>query len=210
MNISLTKFCKETDLRKSTVHDRCRELGFDTSNGLTADMVDQICYEFDVEYNPVSETKKASTTEPQAVRPVVMPEGFITGSELAAVTGSEIQLPKGFDPSAMVKFFDGVAGEDVDSDGLLAIATVAINAASGAFDKKIELQRQRLNKTRQNAEKLQRVVGEAKEDMKIKALESRLLAAMQTNEATTSTAAFEELMALGKPAEEQEPDSGQA
>ena len=52
---SLHGFCKRFDLSKSTVHRRCRLLGIDTSDGLTADAVDQLIQEFDLESPPVVE-----------------------------------------------------------------------------------------------------------------------------------------------------------
>ena len=48
MNTSLTKFCKDHDLPKSTVHRRCQELRIDTSDGLAADNCDRLLHEFDI------------------------------------------------------------------------------------------------------------------------------------------------------------------
>lgn len=48
MNTSLSKFCKDYDLPKSSVYRRCQELGFDTSDGLTPDACERLLHEFDV------------------------------------------------------------------------------------------------------------------------------------------------------------------
>lgn len=55
MITSLSKFCKDRGLPKSSVYDRCKELKLDVSAGLTAEMVTQLESEFDV----VSPVKKA-------------------------------------------------------------------------------------------------------------------------------------------------------
>jgi hypothetical protein len=48
MNTSLTKFCRDHDLPKSTVYRRAQELQIDTSEGLTPDACVQLLHEFDV------------------------------------------------------------------------------------------------------------------------------------------------------------------
>ncbi|MBD2153165.1 hypothetical protein [Leptolyngbya sp. FACHB-16] len=146
-------------------------------------------------------------SEPPAVRPQVMPENFFQTSELAPVQSHEIQLPQGFDPTAMVKFFDGVVGQDTDTGSLLAIADMAINAAKTVMDQKVEAQRERLTKAQQDAAKLDAKIAEAKTDLKVKALESRILADQQTAATKTAEEKFAELMSLGKPPAESSPPS---
>ena len=48
MNTSLTKFCKDHDLPKSTVHRRCQELGIDTSEGISPTDCDRLLHEFNL------------------------------------------------------------------------------------------------------------------------------------------------------------------
>ena len=48
VNISLSKFCKDTGLPKSSVYVRCQELGFSVGNGLTPEMLTTLENEFDV------------------------------------------------------------------------------------------------------------------------------------------------------------------
>ena len=53
MNTSLTKFCKDYGLSKSTVYRRCQELGLDTSDGLSPEACDRLMHEFDVVLEPL-------------------------------------------------------------------------------------------------------------------------------------------------------------
>lgn len=137
--------------------------------------------------------------EPLKVDFEVVSEDFIKPSQLATVSEKQIELPPGFDPSAMIRFFDGVVGETTDTKALLAIADLAINAVQGAFDQKISQQKAELAETESDASALEKRVETAKTDLKIKALESRLLAERQTAAKNDATAAFNELMSLGKP-----------
>jgi len=52
MKTSLTKFCRDHDLPKSTVYRRAQELQIDTSEGLTPDACVQLLHEFDVVPEP--------------------------------------------------------------------------------------------------------------------------------------------------------------
>ena len=52
MNTSLSKFCRDTALPKSSVYARCKELNFDVTNGLTAAMVASLENEFGVSIAP--------------------------------------------------------------------------------------------------------------------------------------------------------------
>lgn len=186
MNISLSKFCKDRGLPKTSVYERCKELKLDVAAGLTPGMVAQLENEFDV----------TSPTRP--IAPDVLPENFFKGSELAAVDRREIQLPQGFDPTAMVRYFDGVAGSSTDTDSLLAIADMAIGAVVNVMDAKLEEQRQNLKKAEQDAKKLETKVAEAKTQLQIKALESKILAERQTSVTQTAEQTFANLMSMGK------------
>ena len=54
MNTSLSKFCKESGLPKSSVYQRCKELNFDVTNGLTPSMLSQLEHEFGVNVAPTT------------------------------------------------------------------------------------------------------------------------------------------------------------
>jgi len=192
MNISLSKFAKATGLPKSSVYSRCQELHFNVTNGLTPAMVQQLEYEFDVVMTPPSPT--------QAIAPDILPSNFLQTSDLAPVQEHELQLPPGFDVSAMVRFFDGVTGDATDTRSLVAIADLALNAVETAMDTKVNEQRQKLTQAEQDALTLAEKISDAKTNLKVKALESRLLAERQTNATQTAERLFNDLMTLGKPA----------
>jgi len=48
MNTSLSKFCKDTGVPKTTAYKRCQELNFDVASGLTPAMVTTLAHEFGV------------------------------------------------------------------------------------------------------------------------------------------------------------------
>lgn len=192
MNISLTKFCKDTDLPKTSVYRRCQELGFDVRHGLTPAQCDQLRHEFDL--------PPAAAASPEPIAPDILPRNFLQTSDLAPVQEHELQLPPGFDVSAMVRFFDGVTGEATDTRSLVAIADLALNAVETAMDTKVNEQRQKLTQAEQDALTLAEKISDAKTNLKVKALESRLLAERQTNATQTAERLFNDLMTLGKPA----------
>jgi len=63
MNTSLSKFCKDHALPKSSVYRRCQELGFETSDGLTPEAYDRLLYEFDA-VTPRSEMELVEPEKP--------------------------------------------------------------------------------------------------------------------------------------------------
>ena len=115
-----------------------------------------------------------------------------------------MSLPEGFDAAAMIRHFDGVMGQATDTQSLVAIAKLAITAADGAMDAKLSAQRQALTQAEQHQAQLAAMVTEAKQDMKVKALEAKILAERQTSQTRQAEAVFAELMALGKPTTQEE------
>ncbi len=131
-----------------------------------------------------------------------VPEGFIQpSSAIIPVEFVETELPEGFDPGAMVKFFDGVAGRGTDTTKLLAVAKQVLTAVETVMDDKIQQQRQAIAKAEEDGAELKELISEANQNLKLKALEARLLAERQTAATTQVEKAFQELMALGKPEE---------
>lgn len=194
---SLTLFCKEHDLPKATVYRDCKQLGIDTSNGLSDEAIARLKLEYGIVDNPTA-TEAIAPTE-------IVPSGFIQPGQLATVEAHEIQLPDSFDASAMVKFFDGVTGQATDTTKLVAIADLALTAVSSAMDQKVQQQRAQLTQAEQDAQALAEKIAAAKTDLKVKALESRILAERQTAATQTAESLFTDLMALGKPAPDSQP-----
>jgi len=192
---SLSSFCKSHNLPKSTVYKFLQSEGYGTSDGLSADAVKAAsAYFLDEVIEP-------------AITPEVMPDGFIQSGKLQPVDKREIQMPQGFDPSEMVRFFDGVTGQATDTKSLAAIGKLAIEAVDRAMDEKLKAQRAELSQAEKDAQLLDKQFAEAKTRMQIKALESKMLAERQTGATLAAEDAFAELMALGKP-QEPSPNDG--
>ena len=191
MNISLSKFCKDRGLSKTSVYRRCQELSIDTSQGLDEGAIALLEHEFDVQL--------PAPAQP-AIAPEIMPENFIQAGELATVETRSIQLPQGFDPTAMVRFFDGVTGQATDTTSLVAIASLAIDAVESAMDSKLKEQRQKLSQAEQDSKALAEKITTSKVKLQVKALESKILAERQTQATQSAEELFAELMAMGKPA----------
>lgn len=198
-NISLSAFCNTHNLAKSSVHKFLKAEGFITTDGLTPEAQKAASAHFlDA---PTAQPEEPAQEEPDstAIRPEVLPDGFWQSTALAPVESRELSLPEGFDASAMIRHFDGVMGQATDTQSLVAIAKLAITAADTAMDAKLAAQRQALNQAEQHQAQLAAMVAEAKQDMKVKALEAKILAERQTSQTRQAEQVFAELMALGKP-----------
>jgi len=192
---SLNQFCKDNALPKTSVYRWLTEQGHPTNNGVSEEMQVAILEQFKPKPEPTQEEPDST-----AIRPEVLPEGFWQSSELAPIESKELALPEGFDAAAMIRHFDGVMGQATDTQSLVAIAKLAITAADGAMDAKLSAQRQALNQAEQHQAQLAAMVTEAQTNLKIKALESKMIAERQTSQTRQAEQVFAELMALGKPA----------
>jgi hypothetical protein len=202
-HISLGDFERRHGINKGSVSKRARELGYSTASGLSPAAYQAMCQAFDVVpwVNGRPPAAAVGPTGAQAIAPEVLPEGFIQRGALAAVEERQLQLPRGFDPSAMVKFFDGVAGQATDTATLVQIADMALTSVEGAMEQKLREQRQQLSRSERDAKTLAGRMNEAKTRLQVKALESKLLAERQTDATVSAEALFTELMAMGKPQE---------
>lgn len=191
MNISLGEFERRHGVNKGTVSKRARELGFNTSSGLNPEA-----------YQVLKAAFQVSAPEPEShvIPTQVMPRDFIQAGNLASVEKREIQLPTGFNPTAMVQLFDGVAGQATDTAALVTIADMAITSVESAMDQKLDSQRQQLSQSEQDAKQLAGKITEAKTRLQVKALESKMLAERQTSATQSAEELFAALMEMGKPA----------
>jgi hypothetical protein len=188
-NVTLGEFERRYGVNKGTVSKKARELGYETSEGLTPEAYEHLKVVLNVK----------ETSHSEAIAPEVMPEDFIQSEKLSPVEERQIQLPNGFNPAVMVKFFDGVTGQATDTRSLVQIADLALNAVEGAMDEKLQAQRLQLGQSEKDAQQLAVKISEAKTRLQIKALESKLLAESQTKTTQSAEALFAELMAMGKP-----------
>jgi hypothetical protein len=200
---SLSSFSKAHNLPKASVHKFLKNQGFDTSEGMTDEAVTAAMAHFRIA--PATPTAPTATggitaSEGQAIEAEIVPRGFFQSSELQATDYREAQLPEGFDPAAMVRFFDGVAGQATDTSALVSVAQMAIQAADTAMQNKVSAQKNALAKAEQDQATLDRMLAEAKVKLQISAMESRILAERQSAATAATEAQFQELMGMGKPA----------
>ena len=130
MNTSLTKFCKDHDLPKSTVHRRCQELGIDTSEGVSPADCDRLLHEFDIAPSE-PETVPIQTTVEVGNHQIVL---------------STPQLPAQFSLESL-RF-----GESITFEDPLAVASQFIAVAdqiSDAMDTDLDHRKAKLNQTKQ-------------------------------------------------------------
>lgn len=195
-HVSLGEFERRHGVNKGSVSKRAREQGYDTASGLAPVAYTAMCREFKVQ--PWVNGQPPEEAAP-AIAPEVMPQDFIRDSQLAPVEERHIHLPDGFNPAAMVQFFDGVTGQATDTATLVQIADMALQSVEGAMDQKIQAQRQKLSQSEKDAQTLSARMGEAKTRLQVKALEAKMLAERQTQATISAEELFAELMAMGKP-----------
>ncbi|MGD1908312.1 MAG: hypothetical protein ACFB0C_20305 [Leptolyngbyaceae cyanobacterium] len=195
---SLGEFERRHGVNKGSVSKRAREKGYDTASGLSPLAYEAMCREFNVQ--PWINGRPASGEAPaQAVASEVIPETFFRSGQLTPVKERQIQLPDGFNPTAMVQFFDGVAGQATDTATLVKIADMALQSVEGAMDQKLHDQRQRLSQAEKDAQTLATQINGAKTRLQVKALEAKMLAERQTQATVSAEELFAELMTMGKP-----------
>ncbi len=136
--------------------------------------------------------------QPQERQNDEVPEGFIKATPLVPVELVDTELPEGFDPAAMVRFFDGVAGQGTNTSQMVKVVKCIFTAAETVMDKKLEAQRIALTQAESDHREIIAMAQEAKEDLKLKALESRLLAERHTAVTNQTQKAFDKLMQMGK------------
>jgi len=179
MNISLTKFCKDHALPKSTVYRRCGELNIDTSDGVSPADCDRLLHEFD------------KTPEPE--KPQITVESGNHQIVLAAP-----QLPQTYSLESLRLSTDVVSYEDP-----LAVAAQFIEAAdqlSAAMEQDLQQRAAALQRTVQAKEALQAKALELKIQSKIYREEAAWQNAVHSAATAQLQQAIGQLQPLGKPA----------
>ena len=130
MNTSLTKFCKDHDLPKSTVHRRCQELSIDTSEGVSPTDCDRLLHEFDI-----------APSEPE---PVPIQTTVEVGNHQIVL--STPQIPAQFSLESL-RFGESIAFEDplVIASQFIAVA----DQISDAMQNDLDDRKLKLNQTKQ-------------------------------------------------------------
>lgn len=183
MNISLTKFCKDHELPKSSVYRRCQELNFDTSDGLTPEQCDRLLLEFDV-------------------APVVpaLPPAPEQSVQVEVGNHSIVLAP----PSMPERYtLEGLRDVDfVSFDDPLAIAQQFIQTAdrlTEEMQRDIRLREQKLQQTQQAKDQIAQKANEFKLEARLYKERTSMLATAQTAETTSLQDALKTLQSLGKP-----------
>jgi hypothetical protein len=192
--VTLYALCKEHDLPYTSVRRYLQSFGFETANGLTEEARIAALKEF----KPAVLVQQAQET-PLSPTTVLVPEGFVVTSALSPTEVLDLALPEGFDPAVMVRHFDGVMGQTVNSDQVVAIATIATSAAKKAMDEKVTAQEQALQKAQADKKKLESLIQGTVVDLKVAALKSQLLASQQNATTTDLQEMLAQLLVMGKP-----------
>ena len=130
MKTSLTKFCKDYSLAKTTVFNRCKELGIDTSEGVSPTDCDRLLHEFDI---------APSDPEPAPIQATVE----VGNHQMVLATP---KLPAACSLESL-RF-----GESITFEDPLAVATQFIEVAdqiSDAMETDLDNRKAKLNQTKQ-------------------------------------------------------------
>ncbi len=183
MNTSLTKFCKDYNLPKSSVYRRCQELNIDSKDGLTPEACDQLLHEFDV---------TPAQPEPEPEQPSVTVE---VGNHCTSLALPE--LPQAYSLEVLR------TSEVVSFEDPLAVAAQFLQAAEGlttAMQSDIEKRQQRLNQTRQAKDEIAAKAQSLQLESRLYQLQTQQLDAATSAETSKLTRSLQQLKALGKQA----------
>lgn len=176
MNVSLTKFCKDNALPKSSVHRRCIELGFDTSNGLSPEYQNQILFEFNVE--PEAEAVQVTVESGNHTSTLARPE---LPTELTLENLRTKEFASYESPLAIADQFVGMAGQ---------IKT--------AMDLDIERRKQEIRETEQATQKITQAAQELLLEKRLYQMQADNLAEKAADKTEALQTALKVLSDLGK------------
>jgi len=131
MNISLSKFCKDNDLPKSSVYRRCQELKIPTADGLASGDADRLLIEFDC--------------IPQAEEPAAVATATVEIGNHQMVLAAP-QFPQTYSLASLR------SSEAISIDDPLAVAQQFLEAAdqiADAMESDLLNRKAKLNQTRQ-------------------------------------------------------------
>lgn len=187
MHTSLTKFCKVWGLAKTSVHNRCKELGIDTSNGLSADAVAQLVQEFDLKAMP--QTAPEATTRAGAItvtvgnHQVICPAPSLEGEySLESLRTQEVAI----------------------FDDPLAIAEAFVATAQSLTDemrRDVRLREQQLRDTQTAKQKIEAQAQKFRLEARLYQERTELLAIAQNRETEALQEGIAHLKSLGKPSD---------
>lgn len=176
---SLSSWCKENNLAKGTVHGKAKDLGIDTSNGLSDDAIEKLSAEFQL---VAVEMHTATSTE------------ILTGNH--RVTGELAPLPTSVDLGHLRQ---GASLTTFNSQALAAVdqALELADQLLEDIEDDTSFQLEQLQKTQQANNKLRRKSDQLKARQQQYAIESRLIGIAQGKEAHELQQTMQDLQNLG-------------
>ncbi len=180
MNISLTKFCKDNDLPKSSVYRRCQELNISTADGLASSDADRLLHEFDL--IPQTEEPAAAVTATVEI-----------GNHQIVL--AHPQLPQTYSLESLR------SSEAISMDDPLAVAQQFLEVANNlttAMKGDIAQREQRLNETRKAKDTIAAKAAELRLESRLYQLQTSVLDKSVTAETTALQEALAQLQTLGK------------
>lgn len=179
MQTSLTKFSKDYNLPKSTVHRRCQELNLDTSDGLSPDDFETLLHEFNLK--PIVETPEITVE--------------VGNHQIVLATP---ELPQTYCLDSLR------ADESVQFEDPLAIATAYIqdaDALQAAMQQDLRVRESKVNQTKQAKDAIAAKAAELKLEKRLYQERAHMLDTAQTSETAALQQSLLELQKLGKPQE---------
>lgn len=177
MKKSLTKFCKEHELSKTTVHRRCKELKIDTSDGLDDSVQSRLLIEFDIET-----AKKVDAAIVEVGNHQVVVENPVL---------PDVYTLEGLRSSETLRLQDPLAA----ASQFLAVA----NQLQTAMKQDIQSREQHLDQVRAAHKAVEKKASELELDARMYELRAELLDKRQTEETQELQEKFSQLNDLGKP-----------
>lgn len=181
--ISLHGFCRNHDLAKSSVYDRCKEIGIATSDGLSPDDCDRLRREFNIQ--PATTPEKPATSVQATVE---------TGNHYIVLSAP--QLPQTYSLEGL-RQSDAIGFEDP-----LAIAAKFLQDADAvqlAMQQDIALRQQRLVQTQQAKEAIANKTQQLQLEARLYRMQAGNLDTALTNETQALTEQMQQLNRMGKP-----------
>lgn len=181
MNISLSKFCRDYGLPKSSVFVRCQEMGINTSEGLDEAAVKILENEFDVQ---------------QAVTPESRTVSVEVGNHQVALAAP--QIPQAYSLEGLRQ------SEVVQFEDPLAIAHQFMQAADlviAGMDQDVESRQKRLSDTVKAKEAITAKKQQLELEARLYQMQTNHLNAQTSKETADLQSALAALQNLGKPAQ---------
>ena len=191
--IALSAFARLHNVPKSTVYKEARLIGLDTSHGLgyedclalqaELELTDHpdIIKHFKIELEPVKNDAQTAIT-PVTVQTIVKDVSMIPGS---------------FSLDRVLTHFDIAPIDQTNSDQIVSVVTQLYNAAESTLTERVNTQADTLRHTQDALQQVQNIHLDKSVNLKLKALESQILANQQVKTTTDLQSLLNEVAALG-------------